>query len=71
MPKCKSHKGTLRRIRITGGNKVKHRRSGMSHLMSSMNGKKIRHLRQPMTVSKPVAKKMERVLHTRLRGRDE
>ncbi|QNN20945.1 50S ribosomal protein L35 [Planctomycetales bacterium ZRK34] len=70
MPKCKSHKGTLKRIKVTGGKKLKHKRMGTSHLMSSMNGKKVRHLRRPLVVAKPIAKMMERVLHTRLVGRD-
>ena len=69
MPKMKSHKGTLRRIRITAKNKIKHKRSGTSHLMSHMSGSKVRSLRKPLTCAKPVAKKMEKVLGLRLNGR--
>lgn len=69
--KLKSHKGTLKRMRVTGKGKVKHKRSGTSHLMSATNGKDSRRLRQALVVSKPVAKKLERVLHMRLIGREQ
>jgi len=32
MPKQKTHKGTKKRFRMTANGKVKHRRSGTSHL---------------------------------------
>lgn len=69
MPKNKTHKGLVRRIRITAGGKVKHKRSGSSHRMWSMNGKKVRSLAQPLFVSRSVAKKLSKMLHRNLVGR--
>ena len=69
MPKMKTHKGTSQRIRVTAKGKIKHSRSGKSHLMSSMSGTKVRTLRKPLTCSKSVAKKMEKLLGRKLTGR--
>jgi len=35
MPKQKTHKGLAKRVKVTARGKVKHRRAGGSHLMSS------------------------------------
>lgn len=71
MPKHKSHKGLLKRVRVTGRGKLKHKRSGSSHLMGSMNAKKKRNLRRPLVVTRSVAKKMEGLLNRRLKGREQ
>ena len=71
MPKPKSHKGLLKRVRITATGKIKHRRRGKSHLNSEMRGKRSQDLRKPLTVSTSIAKKLERVLNRRLRGREQ
>ena len=44
MPKQKTHKGLRKRIKITAGGKVKHRRAGGSHLMSDKNAKRQRRI---------------------------
>jgi len=44
MPKQKTHKGLSKRIKITASGKVKHRRAGGSHLMSSKNAKRRRRI---------------------------
>ncbi len=45
MPKQKTHKGTKKRFRITAKGKVKHRRSGTSHLQVRVSSKRKRNLR--------------------------
>ena len=70
MSKVKSHKGLLKRVKITGKGKVKHKRSGTSHLMSGMNGKKVRTLRGDHTCHKSIARKFGKVLGRNLIGRD-
>ncbi|HEX3997777.1 MAG TPA: 50S ribosomal protein L35 [Pirellulales bacterium] len=45
MPKQKTHKGCKKRFRITGRGKLKHRRSGTSHLNSRLTKKRRRNLR--------------------------
>ncbi|MCK4998469.1 MAG: 50S ribosomal protein L35 [Anaerohalosphaera sp.] len=44
MPKQKTHKGLSKRIKITGGGKVKRHRSSGSHLMSSKSAKRRRRI---------------------------
>jgi large subunit ribosomal protein L35 len=44
MPKQKSHKGLSKRIKITAGGKVRHKRAGSSHLMSGKNAKRRRRI---------------------------
>ena len=69
MPKLKSHKGLLKRIKITASGKVKHKRSGATHLNSHFRGKKTRELRQPMYLSNPEARRAVKMLHQPLQGR--
>ena len=42
MPKQKTHKGLSKRIKITAGGRVRHKRAGGSHLMSGKNAKRRR-----------------------------
>ncbi len=44
MPKQKTHKGLAKRIKVTATGKVKHKRSGGGHLMSSKNAKRRRRI---------------------------
>jgi len=44
MPKQKTHKGLAKRVKVTAKGKVKHRRAGAGHLMSSKNAKRRRRL---------------------------
>ena len=39
MPKQKTHKGLSKRVKVTATGKVKRKRSGAGHLMSSKNAK--------------------------------
>ena len=71
MPKNKTHKGLAKRIKVTGTGKVKHRKSGKSHLNSHFTGSQNRTHRKAHFVAKSIAKRLERVLHRRLRGADQ
>jgi large subunit ribosomal protein L35 len=44
VPKQKTHKGLLKRIKVTGSGKVKRKRSCGSHLMSGKNAKRRRRI---------------------------
>lgn len=68
MPKNKSHKGLLRRVRVTGTGKVKHRRRGSSHLNSGFTGDQRRHVHSDVIVAHNMARKLEGALHRRLNG---
>ena len=50
MPKLKTHKGLAKRMKVTAGGKLKHRRAGASHLMSVKNAKRRRHIRSTAVV---------------------
>jgi large subunit ribosomal protein L35 len=51
MPKQKSHKGILKRIKITGRGKVIRTKAGKSHLMTGTSAKKSRSRRRMMLAS--------------------
>lgn len=55
MPKQKTHKGLAKRVKITGTGKVRRKRAGGGHLMSSKSGKRCRGIRQTTGMSKAMA----------------
>lgn len=57
MSKLKTHKGTKRRMKVTGTGKVLRRKAGSGHLMSVKNGKRKRGYRKQTSVSPGIAKK--------------
>ena len=71
MPKNKSHKGLLKRIRISKTGKVRHRSANHKHLRSGKGGKRLRQLRKDSFVSGPDAKRWEKYTFRRLRGRNQ
>ncbi len=62
MPKQKTHKGLAKRIKVTANGKVKHRRAGSGHLMSSKNAKRRRRLSSPSVTEIKTAKNMKIML---------
>lgn len=56
MPKQKSHKGLSKRVKVTASGKVKHKRSGGGHLMSSKNAKRRRKIAGSSTMGGAMAK---------------
>ena len=66
MPKLKSHKGLLKRIKITGKGKVKFRRAGTGHLLSSKSGDTLRRLRSTAVAKKGDMNRLQRLLHRSL-----
>jgi ribosomal protein L35 len=70
MPKLKPHKGTLKRVRITGGGKVKFNSANTGHLKSGKGGKKLRQLRAANIAHSSDVGRLERLLLCRLKGRD-
>jgi large subunit ribosomal protein L35 len=71
MPKNKSHKGILKRMKITKTGLVRHNRAYGKHLRSHKSAKRLRRLRADKYLSNPEAKRLERLLYRRLRGRDQ
>lgn len=61
MPKIKSKRGAMKRLRVTGSGKIKRSKGFKGHLLSSKNKKRKRRLRQAALVS-PVEQKNIRKL---------
>ena len=66
MPKLKSHKGLLKRVKVTARGKVKFKNSFSGHLKSHKRGKKLRQLRAKSMASSADIPRLERLLHRRL-----
>jgi len=71
MPKNKIHKGLAKRIRVSKTGKVRHRSAYHKHLSSHKSGKRLRQLRMDRKVSSSEAKRFEKLLFRRLRGREQ
>ncbi len=46
MPKMKTHKGVLKRVRVSSRGRVKYKQPNAAHLMSPKSGKRRRRLRR-------------------------
>lgn len=62
MPKIKTHKGLSKRVKISAGGKVKHKRAFKGHLMSSKSAKRRRHLKARGLITEVLARKVKRLL---------
>ncbi len=71
MPKNRPHKGFLKRVRISKSGKVRHRSAYHKHLSSGKSGKRLRQLRKDRFCANPEAKRFEKLLYRRLRGRTQ
>ena len=71
MPKMKSHKALLKRVKVTGRGKVKFRKACNGHLRSHKSGSKIRQLRRKSLGSAGDIKRLEAMLHQPLTAADK
>ena len=71
MPKNKNHKGLAKRMRISKTGKIRHRSANHKHLRSGKGGKRLRQLRKDPYMSNADAKRLEKLLFRRLRGRTQ
>jgi len=62
MPKQKTHKGLSKRVKITATGKVRCKRAGSGHLMSSKNAKRRRRLSSSNIMNRTAAKTARTVL---------
>lgn len=69
LKKNKNHKGLLKRTRISKTGLVRHRMAGHKHLRSGKGGKRLRQMRADPYMSNADAKRLEKLLFRRLRGR--
>ena len=62
MPKQKTHRGAAKRFTITGGGKVRRRRSMKSHMLTKKTTKRKRRLRQGTDVVGKFARDIKRMI---------
>jgi large subunit ribosomal protein L35 len=62
MPKNKTHKGTAKRIRVTGGGKLKREQAGRRHILEKKSSKLTRRLEGTEDVAPADAKRIKRLL---------
>lgn len=69
--KKKSHKGLLKRVKITGRGKVKFHASNSGHLRSGKSSKRLRNLRRPCIAKRGDMNRLQKLLNCRLVPVDE
>jgi len=70
MPKLKSHKALLKRVKITGRGKVKFHKANAGHLMSGKTADKKRKLHQSSYAKAGDIPRLKRLLHRPLLAAD-
>ncbi|HEY8396202.1 MAG TPA: 50S ribosomal protein L35 [Bacilli bacterium] len=60
MPKMRTHRGTKKRLKISGTGLIMRGRPGTSHLAPGKTQKRIRHLRKESTVSASDMKRIKK-----------
>jgi large subunit ribosomal protein L35 len=62
MPKMKTNRGAAKRFKVTGSGKVKRRRAGLRHILTSKARKRKRQLRQGGQVELVDAERVRRLM---------
>ena len=62
MPKMKTDKGAVKRIKVTGTGKLRRRRAFMNHILEKKSSTRTRRLNRPAEVSKGDGKQIKRLL---------
>ena len=62
MAKNKTHKGTKKRIKLTGTGKLMHRRAFGSHLLTKKSANRKRKIRKLLAVHKPDTSRLKGLL---------
>ena len=62
MPKMKSNRGAVKRLRATGSGKIRRRRANKSHILTKKSTKRKRRLRQGTLVSKADARRVRKLI---------
>jgi large subunit ribosomal protein L35 len=62
MPKQKTHKGLSKRVKVSAKGKVKRKKAGAGHLMSSKNAKRRRRIASPAVAKTATADTMKVML---------
>lgn len=71
MPKSKSHKGLLKRIKITKSGKIRFRSPNSRHIKSNKTGEQVRSYRRPRYARSGDLKRYSMLLHRPLRSQEQ
>lgn len=63
MAKMKSHRGAMKRFKVTGTGKVKRHKAYKSHILTKKSAKRKRGLRQPTVLTSADEKRIKSVLN--------
>ena len=63
MPKMKSHRGAMKRFKVTGSGKVARHKAYKSHILTKKSASRKRNLRKGTTLSKADEKRISNVLN--------
>ena len=58
MPKMKTHKGIIKRVKVTARGKIKYKKANSGHLMSGKSGNRCRSLRKAAVLKGKVQQRM-------------
>lgn len=64
MPKMKTHKGTVKRFKITGSGKIRRRKQGGNHLRRKKTKRARRMYSQELPISDADSKRIKHILST-------
>ena len=62
MFKMKTHSGMKKRVKMTGGGKIKHKKQNLRHILTKKTSKRKRHLRNLEVMSSSEAHRMRRLM---------
>ncbi|MDQ3987851.1 MAG: 50S ribosomal protein L35 [Actinomycetota bacterium] len=62
MPKFKTHKGTVKRVKVSGGGKLLRERAGKRHLLEKKPSTTTRRLAGVVEIASPDAQRIKRLL---------
>ena len=62
MPKMKTHKGTAKRVKLTGSGKVTRRRASRGHLLAKKSASRKRVIGSSAEITGKIAKNIKRAL---------
>ena len=62
MPKMKTHRGTAKRVKITGTGKIKRHHAFASHILGKKSPKRKRNLRKSALMPQSMDKQLQRML---------
>lgn len=69
MPKMKTSKSVLKRVKITARGKVLGFKPGRRHLLSTKSAKRRRQSRRPFKIIGAIAKTIKHALHKKIKSR--